>query len=193
MIKIVEIKGGLKEYHEQKEFSFEHKDFYFGKSRRKGFSGLYEQLVFPQRVTSITREELEEAMSQVSPMTPTRSRDMVVHSSAEGYRQFQEALQEEASRQLDALNVVLETERNPLRNTIVFGTGGEVTDSRGQVMGNNYTVSFDPVLDSTSIAQTNFISDPITGNTEVRHNGQDFIFSRDMTEEQIIAYFDSLN
>ena len=114
MIKIVEIKGGLKEYHEQKEFSFEHKDFYFSKSRRKGFSGLYEQLVFPQRVTSITREELEEAMSQVSPMTPTRS-------------------------------------------------------------------------------QTNLISDPVTGNTEVRHNGQDFSFSRDMTEEQIIAHFDSLN
>ena len=104
MIKIVEIKGGLKEYHEQKEFSFECKDFYFGKSRRKGFSGLYEQLVSPQRVTSIT-----------------------------------------------------------------------------------------PALDYPTTTQTNLISYPVTGNTEVRHSGQDFSFSRDMTEEQIIAHFDSLN
>ena len=167
MIKIVEIKGGLKEYHEQKEFSFENKDFYFGKSRRKGFSGLYEQLVFPQRVTSITREELEEAMSQVSPMTPTRSRDMVLHSSAEGYRQFQEALQEEASRQ---------------RDIVIYGTGG------GSV-----GVGYNLALDYPTTTQTNLISDPVTGNTEVRHNGQDFSFSRDMTEEQIIAHFDSLN
>ena len=187
MIKIVEIKGGLKEYHEQKEFSFECKDFYFGKSRRKGFSGLYEQSVFPQRVASITREELEEAMSQVSPMTPTRSLDMVLHSSAEGYRQFQEALQEEASRQLDALNVVLETERNPLRNTIVFGTGGEVTDSRGNIMGSNYTAGLDPIEPLIEI-------NPTTGNTEtLLSNGNSVTFSRDMTEEQIIAYFDSLN
>ena len=114
MIKIVEIKGGLKEYHEQKEFPFEDSGLYYGKSRRIDFSGLYEQLVFLQRVPIITREELEEAMSQVSPMTPTRS-------------------------------------------------------------------------------QTNLISDPVTGNTEVRHNGQDLSFSRDMTEEQIIAHFDSLN
>lgn len=193
MIKIVEIKGGLKEYHEQKEFSFEHKGFYFGKSRRKGFSGLYEQLVFPQRVTSITREELEEAMSQVSFMTPTRSRDMVVHSSAEGYRQFQEALQEEASRQLDALNVVLETERNPLRNTIVFGTGGEVTDSRGNIMGSNYTAGVDPYLEDRPLEPLIQIN-PTTGNTEIlQSNGDSVTFSRDMPEEQIIAYFDSLN
>lgn len=184
MIKIVEIKGGLKEYHEQKEFSFECKDFYFGKSRRKGFSGLYEQSVFPQRVASITREELEEAMSQVSPMTPTRSLDMVLHSSAEGYRQFQEALQEEASRQLDALNVVLETERNPLRNTVVFGTGREVTNSRGI---SNYTAGLDPIEPLIEI-------NPTTGNTEtLLSNGNSVTFSRDMTEEQIIAYFDSLN
>lgn len=116
MIKIVEIKGGLKEYHEQKEFSFENKDFYFGKSRRKGFSGLYEQLV------------------------------------------------------------------NPLRDIVTYGTeGGSVG------------VGYNPALNYPTTTQTNFISDPVTGNTEVRHNGQDFSFSRDMTEEQIIAYFDSLN
>lgn len=183
MIKIVEIKGGLKEYHEQKEFSFEHKGFYFGKSRRKGFSGLYEQLVFPQRVTSITREELEEAMSQVSPMTPTGSRDMFVHSSAEGYRQFQEALQEEASRQLGEINIqVGNMSLDPLRDTVIYGTGG------GSV-----GVGYDPALNYPTTTQTNLISDPVTGNTEVRHNGQDFSFSRDMTEEQIIAHFDSLN
>ena len=97
MIKIVEIKGGLKEYHEQKEFSFENKDFYFGK-------------------------------------------------------------------------------------IVTYGTGG------GSV-----GVGYNPALDYPTTTQTNFISDPVTGNTEVRHNGQDFSFSRDMTEEQIIAHFDSLN
>ena len=90
MIKIVEIKGGLKEYHEQKEFSFERKGFYFGK-------------------------------------------------------------------------------------IVTYGTG------------------YNLALDYPTTTQTNFISDPVTGNTEVRHNGQDFSFSRDMTEEQIIAHFDSLN
>lgn len=97
MIKIVEIKGGLKEYHEQKEFSFEHKGFYFGK-------------------------------------------------------------------------------------IVTYGTGG------GSV-----GVGYNLALDYPTTTQTNFISDPVTGNTEVRHNGQDFSFSRDMTEEQIIAHFDSLN
>lgn len=173
MIKIVEIKGGLKEYHEQKEFSFEHKGFYFGKSRRKGFSGL-----------------LEEAVRSVP---SNRGNGMAIHASAEGHRQFQEALQQQASRQLDALNVVLETQRNPLRNTIVFGTGGEVTNSRGNIMGSNYTTGVDPYLDDRPLEPLIQIN-PTTGNTEIlQSNGDSVTFSRDMTEEQIIAHFDSLN
>lgn len=184
MIKIVEIKGGLKEYHEQKEFTFEDKGFIIGKSRRKGFSGLHEQITTRERVNNITRAQLEEAVRSVS---SSRGNGMTIYASAEGHRQFQEALQEEASRQLDALNVVLETERNPLRNTIVFGTGGEVTDSRGNIMGSNYTAGLDPIEPLIEI-------NPTTGNTEtLLSNGNSVTFSRDMTEEQIIAHFDSLN
>ena len=194
MIKIVEIKGGLKGLEDQKELTFEDKGFLIGKSRRKGFSGsqgLYEQIRTLERVNVITSAQIEETMSDIS---SSRENDITIHASAEGYRRFQQALQEEISIQLEQINTLTESAgRDSLRNVIVFGTGGEVTNDRGQIMGSNYTVGFDPYLDDRPLEPLRQVN-PNTGNTEIlQSNGNSVTFSRDMTEEQMIAYFDSLN
>ena len=186
MIKIVEIKGGLKALEDQKELTFEDKGFIIGKSRRKGFSGsqgLYYQLRTQERVNVISRAQIEETMGGIS---SNRENGITIHTSAEGYRVFQEAPQTEASRQLEEierreqLRIVREIQSLPL----ILGTGGE--------SANRYAYGVDPYMPSFTEPPIRSI-DPETGNTVVTQNSNSATFSRDMTEEQMIAYFDSLD
>lgn len=197
MIKIVEIKGGLQALEYQKELAFENKGFLIGKARRKGFSGsqgLYDQLRTQERVNVISRAQIEETMGGTS---SSRENGITIHAGREGYRQFQEALQEETSRQQDRI-IAEERRRETVRilqqmqnMPIILGTGGE----------NEYVAGVDPYVemppltpDSAYFRNSPRQRNPDTGNIEVlQSDGNSITFSRDMTEEQMIAYFDSLN
>ena len=155
MIKIVEIKGGLQ-----------------GLQKKPG---LPEQLKSYQDFQGITRAQLELAMGLMEPRN--RENEMVIHAGAEGHRQFQEALQIEATETLYRIEM--------LRSLpTYFGTRGETTD--------DFSYGVDPYRPSFTEPPIRSI-DPETGNTVVTQGSHSATFSRDMTEEQMIAYFDSLD
>lgn len=189
MIKIVEIKGGLKEYHKNTLFPFKEKSRIW---EEKTEPNLYKQLRGNQTIQRITRADLESAMGFMEPRD--RQNEMVIHASAEGHRLFQEALQTEAARQLEEIER-RERERERDRETrrtvemlrslpIYFGTSGE--------SANRYAYGVDPYRPSFTEPPIRSL-DPETGNTVVTQGSHSATFSRDMTEEQMIAYFDSLD
>ena len=175
MIKIVEIKGGLQ-----------------GLQKKPG---LQEQLKSYQDFQGITRAQLELAMGLMEPRN--RENEIVIHTSREGYRQFQEALSEEISSESDRI-LAEERRRETIRTLqqlqsmpLILGTGG----------GDEYVAGVYPYIDMTPLTphsayfrNSSSQMDPDTGNIEVlQSDGNSITFSRDMTEEQIIAYFDSLD
>ena len=172
MIKIVEIKGGLQ-----------------GLQKKPG---LQEQLRSHQDFQGIKRAQLELAMGLIEPRN--RENEIVIHTSREGYRQFQESLSEEISSESGRI-LAEERRRETVRTLqqiqsmpLILGTGG----------GDEYVAGVDPYIDMTPLTpHSAYIQsqvNPTTGNTEVlQSDGNSITFSRDMTEEQIIAYFDSLD
>ena len=118
----------------------------------------------------------------------------ITRAQREGYIQFREALGEEISsesnrilaeeRIREAVRTLQQLQSMPL----ILGTGG----------GDEYVAGVDPYIDMTPLTpHSAYIQsqvNPTTGNTEVlQSDGNSITFSRDMTEEQMIAYFDSLN
>ena len=156
MIKIVEIKGGLRELQERRDFPFD-------------------------KQQSLWEKESGPSLSE----------------QFRSYQDFQEALSEEISSESD--RIIAEERRRETVRTLqhiqsmpsILGTGGE----------NEYIAGVDPYVDMTPLAQHSAYfqnsprqRDPDTGNIEVlQSDGNSITFSRDMTEEQMIAYFDSLN
>lgn len=190
MIKIVEIKGGLQELQKRKEFLL--KGSIWEQEKKPG---LQEQLRSHQDFQGITRAQLELAMGLMEPRN--RENGIVMHASREGYRQFREALGEEISSESNRI-LAEERRRETVRTLqqlqsmpLILGTGG----------GDEYVAGADPYINITPLTphsayfrnSPNQIN-PDTGNIEVlQSDGNSITFSRDMTEEQMIAYFDSLN
>ena len=186
MIKIVEIKGGLQELQKRKE-SFLKGSIWEQELQKK--PSLQEQLRSYQDFQNITRAQLELAMGLTAPRN--RENEIVIHASAEGARQFQEALQIEATETLYRIERERERERQTIRRVEMlrslptyFGTRGETTD--------DFSYGVDPYRPSFTEPPIRSI-DPETGNTVVTQGSHSATFSRDMTEEQMIAYFDSLD
>ena len=156
MIKIVEIKGGLRELQERRDFPFDKQQSLWGKEKGPDLQEQYRS-----------------------------------------YQDFQESLSEEISsesnrilaeeRRRETVRILQQMQNMP----IILGTGG----------GNEYVAGVDPYVDMTPLTPHSAYfrnsprqRDPDTGNIEVlQSDGNSITFSRDMTEEQMIAYFDSLN
>ena len=186
MIKIVEIKGGLQELQERRDFPFDKQQSLRGEKSGPGLSEQLRSYLNPQ---NITREQLEEAMG----LRESRSREneMVVHVDAAGYRVFQEALQRGTTETPTRIEIERRRQREVIRTAemlrnipIQFGTSWE--------SANRYAYGVDPYTPSFTEPPIRSI-DPETGNTVVTQDSHSATFSRDMTEEQMIAYFDSLN
>ena len=185
MIKIVEIKGGLRELQERRDFPFDKQQSLWEKEKGPG---LQEQLRSYQDFQGITRAQLELAMGLTEPRN--RENEIVIHTSREGYRQFQEALSEEISSESNRI-LAEERRRETIRTLQQMQNMPIILDTRG----------IDEYIDRTPLTPHSAYfrnsprqMDPDTGNIEVlQSDGNSITFSRDMTEEQMIAYFDSLD